>query len=213
LPVALEVATAQVVGPTLGQDSLRSGVFVAVVGLIIVALYLLLFYKGIGLLTAGAVGVFAVLYLGVLALLSYFGLFALSLAGIAGIVLAIGVAADSSILVLERFKEEIRMGRSVRAASITGVRHAIETSIDADLVTLVSALALFFIAVGSVKGFGLTLALGVICDILTMLIFKAPMLRLLAPQVITRHPGFWGIKEDEELALASGEMKRGVENG
>jgi SecD/SecF fusion protein len=213
LPVTLEVATSQVVGPTLGQDSLRAGVLVAIIGLIIVALYLLLFYKGIGLLTAGAVGVFALLYLGVLAALSYFGLFALSLAGIAGIVLAIGVAADSSILVLERFKEEIRMGRSVRAASITGVRHAIITSIDADLVTLVSALALFFIAVGSVKGFGLTLALGVICDIVTMLIFKAPLLRLLAPKVITGHPGFWGIKEDEDLALASGEMKRGVENG
>jgi SecD/SecF fusion protein len=213
LPVTLEVATSQVVGPTLGQDSLRAGVLVAAIGLILVALYLLLFYRGIGLLTAGAVGVFAVLYLGVLALLSYFGLFALSLAGIAGIVLAIGVAADSSILVLERFKEEIRMGRSVRAASITGVKHAIITSIDADLVTLVSALALFFIAVGSVKGFGLTLALGVICDIATMLIFKAPAIRLLAPKVIARHPGFWGIKEDEELALASGEMKRGVENG
>jgi SecD/SecF fusion protein len=213
LPVTLEVATSQVVGPTLGQDSLRAGILVAIIGLIIVALYLLLFYKGIGLLTAGAIGIFAILYLGVLALLSYFGLFALSLAGIAGIVLAIGVAADSSILVLERFKEEIRMGRSVRAASITGVRHAIITSIDADLVTLVSALALFFIAVGSVKGFGLTLALGVICDIATMLIFKAPLLRLLAPNVITKHPSFWGIKEDEDIALASGEMKRGVENG
>lgn len=213
LPVTLEVATSQVVGPTLGQDSLRAGILVAIIGLSIVALYLLLFYKGIGLLTAGAVGIFAILYLGVLALLSYLGLFALSLAGIAGIVLAIGVAADSSILVLERFKEEIRMGRSVRAASITGVRHAIITSIDADLVTLVSALALFFIAVGSVKGFGLTLALGVICDIATMLIFKAPLLRLLAPSVITKHPGFWGIKEDEDLALAAGELKRGVENG
>jgi SecD/SecF fusion protein len=218
LPVTLEVATSQVVGPTLGQDSLRSGILVAIIGLALVALYLLVFYKGIGLLTAGAIGVFAVLYLGVLALLSYFGVFTLSLAGIAGIVLAIGVAADSSILVLERFKEEIRMGRSVRAASVTGVRHAIETSIDADFVTLVSALALFFIPFatgtgGSVQGFGLTLALGVICDVVTMLIFKAPLLRLLAPQVITRHPGFWGIREDEELARASGEMRRGVEHG
>ncbi|HBT94616.1 MAG TPA: protein translocase subunit SecD, partial [Coriobacteriia bacterium] len=162
LPVSLEVSTAQVVGPTLGQDALRSGILVAVIGLSIVALYLLLFYKGIGFLTAAAIGVFAILYLGVLALLSSLGVFALSLAGIAGIVLAIGVAADSSILVLERFKEEIRMGRSVKASSMTGVKHAIITSIDADLVTLISALALFFLAVGSVQGFGLTLALGVI---------------------------------------------------
>lgn len=213
LPVTLTVATSQVVGPTLGQDSLRSGILVAVIGLIIVALYLLFFYRGLGLLTASSIGIFALLYLGLLALLSILGLFALSLAGIAGIVLAIGVAADSSILILERFKEEIRMGRSVRAASITGVKHAIVTSIDADLVTLVSALALFFIAVGSVKGFGLTLALGVLCDILTMLLFKAPLIRLMAPGIIAKHPGFWGIGEDEESARASGELKRGVENG
>ena len=213
LPVTLDVATAQVVGPTLGQDSLRAGVLVAVIGLIIVALYLLVFYKGIGLLTSGAIAVFALLYLGVLALLSYFGYFTLSLAGIAGIVLSIGVAADSSILILERFKEEIRMGRSVRASSVTGVKHAITTSIDADLVTLVSALSLFFIAVGSVKGFGLTLALGVVCDIIAMLIFKAPLIRILAPNVITNHPGFWGIKADLDFALTSGEMKRGGRNG
>jgi SecD/SecF fusion protein len=213
LPVSLSVINSQVVGPTLGQEALFAGILVALIGLGIVAIYLLIFYRGIGLLTAAAIAVFAVLYLGVLALLSYLGAFALSLAGIAGIVLAIGVAADSSILVLERFKEEIRMGRSVKASSITGVKHAIVTSIDADLVTLVSALALFFIAVGSVKGFGLTLALGVICDIATMLLFKAPLIRLLAPSVIAKHPGFWGVKEDEEIAYASGELKRGVANG
>jgi SecD/SecF fusion protein len=210
LPVTLAVISSQVVGPTLGQEALASGVLVALIGLALVALYLLAFYRGIGLLTAAAVIVFALLYLGVLAVLSYFNQFSLSLAGIAGIVLSIGVAADSSILVLERFKEEIRMGRSIRASSITGVRHAITTSIDADVVTLISALALFFISVGAVKGFGLTLAIGVICDILTMLIFKAPLLRILAPRVITRHPGFWGVKEDEEYAEASGEVVRGT---
>ncbi|MDR2714214.1 MAG: protein translocase subunit SecD [Coriobacteriales bacterium] len=213
LPVSLSVINAQVVGPTLGQESLMAGILVALIGLALVALYLLFFYKGIGLLTAAAVGVFAILYLGVLALLSSLGFFALSLAGIAGIVLSIGVAADSSILVLERFKEEIRMGRSVRAASQTGVWHAIKTSLDADFVTLISALALFFIAVGTVKGFGLTLAIGVVCDIITMILFKAPVVRLLAPRFIAKHPGFWGVKEDEEFALASGELNRGVANG
>ena len=209
LPVTLSVISSQVVGPTLGQEALFQGILVALIGLALVALYLIIFYRGIGLLTSAAILVFAILYLGILAVLSYFNFFALSLAGIAGIVLAIGVAADSSILVLERFKEEIRMGRSVRASSITGVRHAIITSIDADLVTLISALALFFISVGAVKGFGLTLALGVICDIITMLLFKAPLIRLLAPKVIAKHPGFWGVKEDEEFAISAGEMVRG----
>lgn len=205
LPVSFEFAQSQVVGPTLGQDALQSGVLVALVGLAAVMLYLLCFYRGLGLITAAAMAIFAVLYLGILAALSRFGLFSLSLAGVAGIVLTIGMAADSSILTMERFREEIRMGRSVRAASITGVRHAIMTSIDADLVTLVSALSLFFLASASVKGFGLTLALGIVCDIVMMLVFKAPLIRILAPRQISRHPGFWGVK----TALSDAESRTG----
>jgi len=206
LPVSFHYEQSQVVGPTLGQDALMSGLLVAILGLTLVILYLICFYRGLGLLTAAAMVVFAIFYLGLLATLSAFGLFSLSLAGIAGIVLTIGMAADSSILVLERFREEIRMGRSVRAASITGVRHGIETSIDADLVTLVSALTLFFLASASVKGFGMTLALGIMCDIVMMLLLKAPLIRLLAPKVITRHPGFWGIKDCEQAAPVYAEL-------
>ena len=206
LPVSFHYEQSQVVGPTLGQDALMSGLLVAILGLTLVILYLICFYRGLGLLTAAAMVVFAIFYLGLLATLSAFGLFSLSLAGIAGIVLTIGMAADSSILVLERFREEIRMGRSVRAASITGVRHGIETSIDADLVTLVSALTLFFLASASVKGFGMTLALGIVCDIVMMLLLKAPLIRLLAPKVITRHPGFWGIRDCEQAAPVYAEL-------
>ncbi len=220
LPISFEYAQSQVVGPTLGQNALFSGVIVALIGLVLVMLYLLVFYKGLGMIVAFAMMVFAVLYLGILAFLSSFGLFSLSLAGVAGIVLTIGMAADSSILTLERFREEIRMGRSVRASSITGVRHAIYTSIDADLVTLVSALTLFFLASASVKGFGLTLALGVICDILMMVLFKAPLIRLLAPKVIANHPKFWGIDDSihaaevyKELAAAEGTSVAEAEAG
>lgn len=209
LPVSFHYEQSQVVGPTLGQDALKSGVLVAGIGLLIVICYLIFFYHGLGLLTAAAMAVFACLYLGLLASLSAFGLFSLSLAGIAGIVLTIGMAADSSILVLERFREEIRMGRSVKAASISGVKHAILTSIDADLVTMVSALALFFLAAASVKGFGLTLALGIICDIVMMLILKAPMIRLLAPKVIANNPGFWGIKDSEKAAVVYDKLVAG----
>lgn len=199
LPVSFEYAQSQVVGPTLGQDALQSGVLVALIGLVIVMIYLLVFYEGLGIITAAAMAVFAAIYLGILALLSAFGLFSLSMAGIAGVVLTIGMAADSSILTLERFREEIRMGRSVRAASITGVRHGILTSIDADLVTLVSALTLFFLASASVKGFGMTLALGIVCDIVMMLLFKAPLIRLLAPKLIAKHPKFWGVEDCIEV--------------
>ena len=220
LPVSFEYAQSQVVGPTLGQDALASGVLVALIGIAVVMLYLLVFYKGLGIIAAAAMLVFSVLYLGILAALSAFGLFSLSLAGIAGIVLTIGMAADSSILTLERFREEIRMGRSVKASSQTGVKHAILTSIDADLVTMVSALTLFFLASASVKGFGMTLALGIICDIVMMLVFKAPLIRLLAPKLIARHPGFWGIKDSldasegyKALAAAEGTTVEKAEIG
>ncbi|MCI8366562.1 MAG: protein translocase subunit SecD [Eggerthellaceae bacterium] len=220
LPINFEYAQAQVVGPTLGQEALAAGVLVALIGLAIVMLYLLFFYKGLGIIVAAAMAIFAVLYLGILALLSWFGQFSLSLAGIAGIVLTIGMAADSSVLTLERFREEIRMGRSVRAASKSGVRHAILTSIDADLVTLVSALCLFFLASASVKGFGLTLALGIFCDIIMMVLFKAPLIRLLAPKVIAKNPGLWGISDSiaaanlyKEAAEAEGVSVAEAETG
>ena len=195
LPVSFEYSTSQVVGPTLGQDALNGALIVVLIGLGLVMLYLLFFYKGLGIITAGAMVVFAAFYLGILATLSAFGMFSLSLAGLAGIVLTIGMAADSSVLTVERFREEIRMGKSIRSASISGVKHAIQTSIDADLVSMVSALCLFFLASATVKGFGLTLALGILCDIIMMLLFKAPLIRLMAPRTIKKHPKFWNVQD------------------
>lgn len=205
LPVNFSFEQSQVVGPTLGQDALNSGVIVALVGIAIVMLYLLFFYKGLGIITAAAMVVFATMYLGILGLLSQLGFFSLSLAGIAGIVLTIGMAADSSVLTLERFREEIRMGRTVKQSSKSGVKHAIMTSIDADSVTLVSALTLFFVATATVKGFGLTLAIGIMCDIVMMLIFKAPLIRLLAPKIMAKHPKFWDL--DDSIRYRGGVEK------
>ena len=201
LPVTLSYSESRVVGPTLGQDSLHQGVVAIAIGVVVVVAYLFFFYQGLGLLTLGSLAVFGILYLGLLALLSRFGAFALTLPGLAGIVLTTGSAADSSILVLERFREEIRMGRTVRNASVSGAKHGISTSLDADAVQLVTALALFFMAVGPVKGFGLTTALGILCDLATMFLFKGPMLRLLGRGTIQAHPKFWGISS--ELAEAA----------
>ena len=207
LPVSFEFSTSQVVGPTLGQEALNGALIVVLIGLGLVMLYLLFFYKGLGTITAAAMIVFAIFYLGILAMLSAFGMFSLSLAGLAGIVLTIGMAADSSVLTVERFREEIRMGKSIRSASISGVKHAIQTSIDADLVSMVSALCLFFLASATVKGFGLTLALGIICDIVMMLIFKAPLIRLMAPRTIKKHPQFWNVQD----CIDAAEIEREIE--
>ena len=212
LPVSFEFSTSQVVGPTLGQDALNGALIVVLIGLGLVMLYLLFFYKGLGIITAAAMIVFAAFYLGILATLSAFGMFSLSLAGLAGIVLTIGMAADSSVLTVERFREEIRMGKSIRSASISGVKHAIQTSIDADLVSMVSALCLFFLASATVKGFGLTLALGILCDIVMMLLFKAPLIRLMAPRTIKKHPKFWNVQDCLDAAAIEREISEDSES-
>ena len=208
LPVKLIPEDTRMVGPTLGQASLQQGLMAVLVGLLIVAIYLVAFYRGLGVISVTALFVFASIFLGILAMLSAFGLFALSLPGIAGVVLTIGLAADSSILINERFKEEIRLGKTYRSAAQSGTRHAIGTSVDADLVTFVSALVLFAVAIGPVKGFALTLMIGIFCDITMMLLYKRPMIILLGESVIPKSPALWGVPV-ESTAMGKAAAKKG----
>lgn len=194
LPVDLQFSQTEVVGPTLGQDALQQGAFAALVGILIVGIYFVLYYRGFGLLTWVALAAFAVLYLGVLATMSRAGQFALSLPGMAGIVLSIGMAADTSVLIYERFQEEVEMGRTFRTAAKDGARHAILTSLDADAVTFASAVPLFIFAIGSVRGFALTLMIGLVCDLTVAILFTIPMVRILAETVIPKVPAFFGVK-------------------
>ena len=196
LPVSLTIQQASTVGPTLGQHALQTGVFAALIGLACVILWVLIFYQGLGLLPAVSILIMTLVYLGLLAGLSQLGWFSLTLPGIAGIIVNIGMAADSSILIMECFHEQIRKGKSIKTASTAGTHEGIFTSIDADIVTLVSALILYFFAMGDVRGFGLTLALGIMCDLLIMFLFSGPIMRLFGPGVIRKHPSFWGITDD-----------------
>lgn len=210
IPVKLVISQSQAVGPTLGQDELRQGLLAAVIGFILVAIYMVIFYRGLGLITWAALFIFGSLYLGTLALLSLFGQFALSLPGIAGVVLTIGIAADSSILILERFKEEIRFGKTYRSAAKSGTRHAIITSADADIVTFVSAIVLFLVAIGPVKGFALTLMIGIVLDLTTAILFTRVAVIMLAENVIPSAPTFFGV--DREAAAAE-PRKKGAKGG
>ncbi len=196
LPVSLSIEQASTVGPTLGQNALWSGILAALIGLALVIVWMFVFYRGLGLLPVCSILVMSLVYLGLLAGLSQLGWFSLTLPGIAGIIINIGMAADSSILIMECFHEQIREGKSVKTASLSGVKEGILTSIDGDVVTLVSALILYFFAMGDVRGFGLTLGLGIICDLVVMLLFCGPIMRTLGPNVIRKHPGFWGTRDD-----------------
>lgn len=194
LPVDLQFSQTEVVGPTLGQDSLYQGITAALVGLAIVAFYFVAYYRGLGVLNWLALLVFFILYVGVLAVLSRAGQFALSLPGLAGIVLSIGLAADTSVLIFERFSEEVEMGRTFRSAAKSGSRHAIMTSLDADAVSFASAIPLFMFAIGPVKGFALTLMIGLACDLAAALLFTIPVLKILAETWVPKMPGLFGVK-------------------
>jgi protein-export membrane protein SecD len=197
LPVSLEFSESRVVGPTLGQDSLQAGLLAGLAGLALVAIYMALYYRGLGIVSWFSLFVFGSLLLGALAVLSDFGQFALSLPGVAGIVLTIGLAADSSILIFERFKEEVRMGKSLRSSAKSGTKHAVWTSLDADLTTFVTALVLYVVAIGPVRGFAFTLMLGVACDIIVMTLFTRTTVILLADSVVARAPWLFGVKGGE----------------
>jgi preprotein translocase subunit SecD len=194
LPVELKFSETQSVGPTLGQDSLRQGVLAALLGICLVAVYLAIYYRGLGVIAWVSLGSFVALYLGVLATLSRAGYYALSLPGVAGIVLSIGLAADTSILIFERFKEEVAMGKTPRTAAKSGTRHAILTSLDADAVTFMSAIPLAALAIGPVKGFAITLMLGIVCDLTVAVLFTRPAVMLLAESVVGKIPVFFGVK-------------------
>lgn len=194
MPAQIEIDESRVVGPTLGKESLDQGLLAGLIGLAFVAVFMALYYRGLGVLSWFSLALYAVIFGGVLAVLSSLGIFSMTLPGVAGIILTIGVAADTSILIFERLKEEVEAGKTYRSAAKSGVRHAIATSIDADVVTLVSALALWFLAIGPVKGFAFTLIIGIIIDLVVAILFTGPIVRMLAEGPMSKTPALFGMK-------------------
>ncbi|MHB1451590.1 MAG: protein translocase subunit SecD [Coriobacteriia bacterium] len=194
MPANIEIDESRVVGPTLGKESLNQGLIAGLVGVALVALFMIAYYRGLGLVSVLSLLAYGALMMGSLGILSRMNAFALTLPGIAGLILGIGVAADTSILIFERLKEEIDTGKTHRSAAKSAVRHAIATSIDADVVTLVSAIALYAFAIGPVRGFAFTLILGIVVDLIAALLFTGPVVRMLAEGTMSKAPAFWGVK-------------------
>jgi preprotein translocase subunit SecD len=180
LPLAFDRGEVQQVSPTLGADQLKAGLLAGFLGLGLVVLYSLLYYRGLGIVTVGSLAIAGgLIYLLFLVLGKSIG-FTLTLAGIAGAIVAIGVTADSFIVYFERIRDEIREGRSLRSAVESGWVKARHTIIVADAVSLIAALLLYFFAVGGVRGFAFTLGLTTLVDLLVVFIFTKPLVTLLA---------------------------------
>lgn len=181
LPVKLEMSDKQVVGPTLGLDSLRAGLMALAVGFLLVIVYFIVYYRGLGVVAVLVLMAFAAILFGVVAAFGLYGdsvglYWNMTLPGLAGIVLSIGVAADSSIVIFERIKEEIADGKTYRIATDHGFKHGFLTMIDANFVTFLTAFVLYLLAVGPVRGFAFTLILGVIVDLFVTYFLLQPIL-------------------------------------
>jgi SecD/SecF fusion protein len=188
LPVNLEIVDQTNVSATLGKDSLRQALVAAGAGLILVAIFLLVFYRFLGLVAVLGLGLYAVF---MYATILVFGV-TLTLPGFAGMILAIGVAADANIVIFERIKEESALGKSVRAAISSGYAKGFATIVDANVVTAITALILFMIATGGVRGFAFLLLLGTAISILTAVVATRGLLGLLAGFRWFDNPKFMG---------------------
>jgi SecD/SecF fusion protein len=193
LPVKFVTVERTDVSATLGKDSLREARNAAVGGLIVVAIFLLLLYRFLGLVAVIGLAIYSALMYGAILLIGV----TLTLPGFAGLILTIGVAADANVVVFERIKEEVRGGRSVRAAIATGYQKGFHTIVDANVVTCITALILFAVATAEVKGFALMLLIGTVVSLITAVAATRAMLGLLAGFSWFSNPSFMGATATE----------------
>jgi SecD/SecF fusion protein len=193
LPVEFQQIERTDVSATLGKDSLREAKTAALIGLLVVAAFLLILYRFLGVVAVIGLGIYAAfLYAAIL----IFGV-TLTLPGFAGLILTIGVAADANVVIFERIKEEVRAGKSVRAAISAGYAKGFHTIIDANVVTVITALVLFAVATAGVKGFALMLMIGTVISLITAVAATRAMLGLLSGFRWFENPSFMGAAAEQ----------------
>ena len=180
LPIGFEVQSQENISATLGSEQLASGLLAGAIGLLLVIIYSIFQYRGLAVVTIGSLAVAAILVYLIITILSWRQGYRLSLAGVAGLIVSIGITADSFIVYFERVRDELRDGRSVGAAVEQGWKRAIRTIIVSGSVSLLAAVVLYLLTVGNVRGFAFTLGLTTLVDLGVAMIFTHPILQLLA---------------------------------
>ncbi len=194
LPIKLELISASQVSATLGKQALNQGLVAGAVGFIIVALFLLIFYRVLGVIAVGALVVYAVFFYALIKLVPI----TMTLPGIAGLILTIGVAADANIVIFERVKEELRGGRSIPAAIATGYKRGLSAIVDANVVTFMVAFILFLLATAGVKGFAFTLGVGTLVSFFTAVLLTQAVLGAMGRSRLIHSPAALGVAKHRE---------------
>jgi preprotein translocase subunit SecD len=196
LPVNMEIISQTTVGPTLGLSSLRSGLLAALLGFALVLALLVIIYRALGLVAALALLVYAFLMWGIVVAVPV----TMTLPGIAGIVLSIGVAADANVVIFERIKEEVRRGRTSRAAIQAGYDRGFRAILDGNITTLITAFILFALSSGSVRGFAVLLVIGVLLSVFTAVLVTRALLGLLSSRGVQLSPAMMGVSKGDVSA-------------
>ena len=193
LPVSMRVLSVTSIGPTLGSDSLRSGLLAALVGFGLVLLFLVAVYRVLGVLADVALLIYAFLLWGLIVAIPI----TITLPGIAGIVLSVGVAADANIVIFERIKEEIRRGKTPRTAIQTGYQKGFRAILDGNVTTLITAFILFALSSGSVRGFAVLLSIGVMLSMFTAIVVTRALLGVISGRGFHLSPTMMGVSKQE----------------
>jgi preprotein translocase subunit SecD len=193
LPVNMEVLSVTTIGPTLGTESLRSGLIAALVGFGLVLLFLMAIYRVLGVVADLALLIYGLLLWGIVVAIPV----TITLPGIAGIVLSIGVAADANIVIFERIKEEIRRGKTPRTAVQAGYQKGFRAILDGNITTLITAFVLFALSSGSVRGFAVLLIIGVVLSMFTAIVVTRALLGVVSSRGFHLSPAMIGVLKSE----------------
>jgi SecD/SecF fusion protein len=195
LPIELKLISQSTVSASLGEQALDQGLKAGVAGLILVLLFLIAYYRFLGVVAAIGLGLFGLFFYALVELIPI----TLTLPGIAGLLLTIGVAADSNVVIFERIKEEVRSGKSMSSSIATGYRKGIATIIDANVITLITAFILFVLSTAGVKGFAFTLGVGTIASLFTAVVFTQAFLGLFGRARFMRSPALLGASPEQRV--------------
>ncbi|MGL4284240.1 protein translocase subunit SecD [Eubacterium aggregans] len=189
LPLELEPIEVTTIGPTLGQDSLQQSIFAGAIGIAAVLIFMLLFYQGLGFIADLALLVYIMVDLIIMVEMNV----TLTLPGIAGMILSIGMAVDANVIIFERIKDEAQNGGSIDKAIGAGFKRAMGTIVDSNITTLIAGFVLFFLGSGSVQGFALTLVVGIVLSMITAVVVTNHLIKLVLGTHLVNSSKFYGI--------------------
>ena len=190
LPVTLEAVEFKTVGATLGSNALPLSMKAGAIGISLVILFMSIYYKRPGIMASIALIIYVILLLGTFAALGV----TLTLSGIAGFLLTVGMAVDANVLIFERIKEELKLGKSIKTAVDAGFDRALSSILDSNITTIIAAVVLYYLGSGAVKGFATTLMIGIIISIFTALTITKALIKLGMEMGILNNVSHFGVK-------------------